>query len=247
MAAGVIRNLSNLGLAKPFPPCFFLAEDEEETEEEYEEDLREDSLEDDDDDEGGANHDEESQSFDSSSNNSETTTQLLRFAELISSDVQRYFGRSTDPDACDIYAERPCPKVSGRQRYYADFIKVASSGPPEQPEPLGPLAELFQEAQKKGRGLPMNQRRLPVSFWTEPVAQQLHGLSENCNSDMQEPSLGLIHNTEGSIGMFSTGMSSSSLSGTLSSSSTPDFSDLLAHWATDRDNPAEFSCDYQIS
>ncbi len=113
MAASVIRTLSNLGLAKPFPPCFFPAEDEEETEEEYEEELREDSLEEDEDAVASESQEEEPWSSDSFPNNAEMTNQLLRFAELISSDVQRYFGRSQDPDACDIYAERPCPKSRG--------------------------------------------------------------------------------------------------------------------------------------
>uniref|UniRef100_A0A672MRW6 Protein disulfide-isomerase n=1 Tax=Sinocyclocheilus grahami TaxID=75366 RepID=A0A672MRW6_SINGR len=120
------------------------------------------------------------------------TNQLLRFAELISSDVQRYFGRSQDPDACDIYAEKPCPKVGGRQRYYADFIKVASSGQGEEPESLGPLAELFQDAQRKGRGLPMSQRRLPVNTpWCghcrslEPIYAEVAGLLKNGSSEVR--------------------------------------------------------------
>ncbi|XP_042618153.1 protein PERCC1-like [Cyprinus carpio] len=257
MAASVIRtlsNLGNLGLAKPFPPCFFPAEDEEETEEEYEEDLREDSLEEEEDAVARESQEEEPWSFDSSPSNGEMTNQLLRFAELISNDVQRYFGRSQDPDACDIYAEKPCPKVGGRQRYYADFIKVASSGQAEEPESLGPLAELFQDAQRKGRGLPMSQRHLPVSFWTEPFAQQLDMLGD---TSMQNNSLSMINTSESSINintslsMFSNTsvctMTSSSISGTLSSSSTPDFSDLLAHWAMDRENPNEFNCDYPLT
>ncbi len=254
MAASVIRTLSSLGLAKPFPPCFFLAEDEEETEEEYEEELREDSLEEDEDAEASESQEEEPWSFDSFPNNAEMTNQLLRFAELISSDVQRYFGRSQDPDACDIYAERPCPKVGGRQRYYADFIKVASSGQAEEPESLGPLAELFQDAQRKARGLPMNQRCLPISFWTEPFAHQLDVLGD---ANTHENSLSMINTSESSsnihtsLSLFSNTsictMTSSSISGTLSSSSTPDFSDLLAHWAMDRENPDEFNCDYPLS
>jgi len=254
MAASVIRTLSSLGLAKPFPPCFFLAEDEEETEEEYEEELREDSLEEDEDAVTSGSQEEEPWSFDSFPNNAEMTNQLLRFAELISSDVQRYFGRSQDPDACDIYAERPCPKVGGRQRYYADFIKVASSGQVEEPESLGPLAELFQDAQRKARGLPMNQRHLPISFWTEPFAHQLDVLGD---ANTHENSLSMINTSESSsnihtsLSLFSNTsictMTSSSISGTLSSSSTPDFSDLLAHWAMDRENPDEFNCDYPLS
>lgn len=46
----------------------------------------------------------------------ETPLQLLRFSELISGDIQRYFGRKDrgqDPDACDIYADgRPASSLA---------------------------------------------------------------------------------------------------------------------------------------
>uniref|UniRef100_A0A672N0H8 Protein disulfide-isomerase n=1 Tax=Sinocyclocheilus grahami TaxID=75366 RepID=A0A672N0H8_SINGR len=100
MAASVIRTLSNLGLAKPFPPCFFPVEDEEETEEEYEEELREDSLEEEEDAVASESQEEEPWSFDSSPNNAEMTNQLLRFAELINTPWCGHC-RSLEP----IYAE----------------------------------------------------------------------------------------------------------------------------------------------
>lgn len=251
MAASVIRPLSNFGLARPLQACFLSVEDEEETEEEYDEELRrevDDSLEDEEDVVSIVSHEEEPWSFDPTPHNSEMTDQLLRFAELISNDVQRYFGRSQDPDTCDIYAETPCPKVGGRQRYYADFIKVASSGQGEEPESLGPLAELFQDAQRKGRGVPMSQRRLPISFWTEPLSHQLNVLSDTnspensfCMSSTSESSINInmYNNTNVCT------ITSSSIPVTLSSSSTPDFSDLLAHWAIDKDTN-EFNCDFQL-
>ncbi|XP_051561674.1 protein PERCC1-like [Myxocyprinus asiaticus] len=254
MAATVIRTLSHFGLARPLQTCFFPVEDEEETEEEYEEELREEvesSLEVEEDGVSSESKEEEPWSCDSSHNNTEMTNQLLRFAELISNDVQHYFGQSQDPDACDIYAERPYPKVGGCQRYYADFIKVASSGQEEEPESLGPLAELFHDAQRKGRGLPMSQCRLPISFWTEPLSHQLDVLSvtniqDNSLSMSKTPESSLNINT--SLGMFRNKdvctMASSNDSRTLSSSSTPDFSDLLAHWAMDKDNTSEFNCDF---
>lgn len=253
MASSVIRPLSNFALARPLHACFLSVEDEKETEEEYEEELRqevEDSLDDDEDVVSIVSHEEEPWSFDPTPHNSEMTNQLLRFAELISNDVQRYFGRSQDPDTCDIYAEMPCSKVGGRQRYYADFIKVASSGQGEEPEPLGPLAELFRDAQRKGRGLPMSQRHLPISFWTEPLSHQLFS-----DTNTQENSLGMANTSESSVNINSSlsmynntnvcTMTSSCIPGTLSSSSTPDFSDLLAHWAIDKDTN-EFNCDLQL-
>uniref|UniRef100_A0A8B9J880 Uncharacterized protein n=1 Tax=Astyanax mexicanus TaxID=7994 RepID=A0A8B9J880_ASTMX len=202
MAASVIRTISGFGLTRPVRTCFIPME-EEEPEDEYEEELREeveDRFEEDDSSVTESQEDEpwtENPSF----GQNEITDRLLQFAELISSDVQRYFGRGHDPDACDIYAERERLEVSGRQRYYADFMRVASSEEGAEPEKLGPLAELFREAHRKRQGLPMTQRCLPSSFWTEP---------RPCHS------------------------------------STPDFSDLLAQWATDRDSASEFSCDYQL-
>ncbi|XP_034400334.1 protein PERCC1 [Cyclopterus lumpus] len=120
----------------------------------------------------------------------DVTKQLLRFADLISRDVQRYFGRcSGDQEACDIYSDSVSVTTSGRLRYYDDLLKIARAGSPEVQEnrlktgaedqgvgvakgnsSLGPLAELFnQRGHSQGRGRPMVKRLLPLSFWTEPI------------------------------------------------------------------------------
>ncbi|XP_015459068.1 protein PERCC1 [Astyanax mexicanus] len=235
MAASVIRTISGFGLTRPVRTCFIPME-EEEPEDEYEEELREeveDRFEEDDSSVTESQEDEpwtENPSF----GQNEITDRLLQFAELISSDVQRYFGRGHDPDACDIYAERERLEVSGRQRYYADFMRVASSEEGAEPEKLGPLAELFREAHRKRQGLPMTQRCLPSSFWTEPRPCQLVTL------DDADTPYALRCSTESTLSTSNTPVS------TISSSSTPDFSDLLAQWATDRDSASEFSCDYQL-
>ncbi|KAK1885869.1 Toll-like receptor 2 type-1 [Dissostichus eleginoides] len=108
--------------------------------------------------------------------------------DLISRDVQRYFGRcSGDQEACDIYSDSVSVKTSGRLRYYDDLLKIARAGSPEEPENslktcaedrgdgvakgsgLGPLAELFKhKGPSQVRCRPMVQRHLPLSFWTEP-------------------------------------------------------------------------------
>ncbi|XP_066515587.1 protein PERCC1 [Hoplias malabaricus] len=240
MAASVIRTLSGYGLARPVQTCF-VPNEEEEAEEEYEEDPREemeDSFEEEDS-PNAQSQKEEPWAEDPSFVHTEMTDRLLRFAELISSDVQRYFGCSHDPEACDIYADRVCPEISGRQRYYADFMRVASSEQGQEPEKLGPLAELFKEAHRKRQGLPMTQRRLPSSFWTEPQPFHLTNTQDTL-SISTETSLCSNNNTPIST------LSTATPVTTISSSSTPDFSDLLAHWANDRDNGSEFSCDYQL-
>ncbi|KAM9583318.1 protein PERCC1 [Trichechus inunguis] len=148
----------------------------------------------------------------------ETARQLLRFSELISGDIQRYFGRKDqgqDPDARDIYGEGRGAGRSARERYYNDLVQEARGGAPDEPpdtaEPpaLGPLAELFEYGlgrcagpggghglrlqRKYGHITPMTQRQLPPSFWREPAPSPL----------------GLLH------------------------PSTPDFSDLLANWTAE--------------
>uniref|UniRef100_A0AAY4A6M6 Uncharacterized protein n=1 Tax=Denticeps clupeoides TaxID=299321 RepID=A0AAY4A6M6_9TELE len=208
MAASVIRTLSDFGLVTPLQPCFLPAQEEEELEEEELEEKGQGDEEDGEerDEEDGTTQREGFWSSDSALAHNESTNRLLRFAELISSDVRRYFGRSQEPDSCDIYAEQPCPGGGGRQRYYDDLVRIAHSKE-EEPNTLGPLAELFQAEHRKGRGLPMSQRRLPISFWTEPHPGAAAGM--------------------------------------LGASGTPDFSDLLAHWATEKDNESDLPGDTQ--
>lgn len=237
MASSVIRTLSGFGLVRPVHSCYIPTE-EGEVEDKYEEELREDSSE-----EGSFPpadiQEDELWCENLSVGHTEMTDRLLRFAELISTDVQRYFGHGHNSDACDIYEDKLCSGVSGRQRYYADFMKVASSEQCEEPEKLGPLAELFKEAHKKRQGLPMTQRHLPSSFWREPCP--FHHFGEVNMPDLLSCSTGhMLRSTNTPVSTLDTPVS------TINSSGTPDFSDLLAHWATDRDSASEFSCDYQL-
>ncbi|XP_068276482.1 protein PERCC1 [Nyctibius grandis] len=196
MAAGVIRPLAELRLPSPFPhglllpvrpePDFpDLSEEEEEEEEEDEEETTEESA--------GLELAVPSAA--------ETTLQLLKFSELISSDIQRYFGRRGREEAV------PEDCGSPRRRAEAQPEAVAPRGAHR----LGPLAELFEygvhrclpprEAgsrtqrleRKYGHITPMHRRKLPPSFWKEPGPGPA----------------GLLH------------------------ASTPDFSDLLAHWTVE--------------
>lgn len=99
----------------------------------------------------------------------EMTLQLLQFAERISEDIQRYFGRKSkeeDADSCNIYEDGCSPPRSGRVSYHKDQVRISQSGKPDaeddSPDPqvklqpcqprggkegaekLGPLAELFE-------------------------------------------------------------------------------------------------------
>lgn len=214
MAASVIRSLSAFGPSHPAHTCFIPADEEE-----YEEELRE---EEDEDPTGGESPVGSPLSGDLFT---ETTDRLLRFAELISSDVQRYFGRSHDSETCSVHAGRSRPD-------YSNIVQAASSEQRDEPGNLGPLAELFRNAPVRNLGLPMIQRRLPSSFWTEPGPDPLcvsANIPDRVTCSMETIS------ASNNIPVISTG-----------SSSTPDFSDLLEHWASERDNTAEFCCEYQL-
>ncbi|XP_041086745.1 protein PERCC1-like [Polyodon spathula] len=147
MTAGVIRNLTDFRLAFQHP-FYTLTEQQEDLEEEEEEGA------------GGAAAPQHS-----SHGTTERTIQLLRFADLINCDIQRYFGKKSkeeDPDACEIYEDRlSAAGRSGRERYYADLMRVAQSRGREEEakeqlphaltalcsqdniQQLGSLAELF--------------------------------------------------------------------------------------------------------
>lgn len=112
MATGVIRNFH---IQAPAPAYFhtFLhsqmkekpqeREDEEDQDEEEEEEVEEECL--------------DQFIMNPAQNVLDVTSQLLRFADLISHDVQRYFGRSSaDREACDIYDDSVSVVSSGRLR-----------------------------------------------------------------------------------------------------------------------------------
>nr|XP_056722461.1 protein PERCC1 [Euleptes europaea] len=186
MAAGVIQNLSKFRLPAAFQHSFLPAatchemvfqdssEEEEMEGEEEEDDERE-----------GMQLEDSPRSLSPgqggwvasdkpSLSNSDMTLQLLQFAERISGDIQRYFGRKgkdEDGDPRNIYDDRGAPLLSGRVLYYTDLVRISQSGEPEEGDEfsdtlktpaqldpplwrclcgkdgtrkLGPLAELFE-------------------------------------------------------------------------------------------------------
>ncbi|XP_051488484.1 protein PERCC1 [Apus apus] len=201
MAAGVIRPLAELRLPSPFPhgllparpepDCPDLSEEEEEEEEEDEEDEEEESA--------GSEL--------AVPSTAETTLQLLKFSELISCDIQRYFGRQGREEAAGGHA---VPEDCGSPRQ-AEAQPEAPRGSSGAAQRLGPLAELFEYGvhrclpargaggktqrleRKYGHITPMHRRKLPASFWREPGPGPA----------------GLLH------------------------AGTPDFSDLLANWTAE--------------
>ncbi|KAL6110932.1 percc1 [Pungitius sinensis] len=204
MAAGVIRNFLVRAPAPAYFPLIFqrspckedrdveMLEDKPDTTED-EEEREVDEEEEEEDVESDAQEEEEEclEDFLNPAHRAlDVTKQLLRFADAISRDVQRYFGRcSGDQEGCDIYSDSVSVTTGGRLRYYDDLLKIARAGSQEEqdnssatgPEGrgvgvaegnggLGPLAELFsQRGPSQGPNRPMIKRLLPLSFWTEPI------------------------------------------------------------------------------
>ncbi|KAK6171293.1 hypothetical protein SNE40_019515 [Patella caerulea] len=54
------------------------------------------------------------------------TRQLLDFADLVNSDIKKFFGpKKGAEDSCDIYADKWKTIKSGRERYYRDLLRIA--------------------------------------------------------------------------------------------------------------------------
>lgn len=167
----------------------------------------------------------------------DVTKQLLRFADLISRDVQRYFGRSSGEEASDIYSDPISITTSGRLRYYDDLLKIARAGSPEEPENaapcredeggsgLGPLAELFQlGGPGQAHNRPMIKRHLPLSFWSEP-SPRCSTAASGCAPHTTNTCDNAAPEDGGPTGQTPPPHCTNCLE-----SSQPDFSDLLAFW-----------------
>ncbi|CAM4524253.1 protein PERCC1 [Lepidochelys kempii] len=163
MAAGVIRNLPEFRLPASFQHSFLhptppqdmdfqdLSDEEEVEEEDYYDVEEQDSP---------PCHspgtEEQKVTAGCSQSDAEMTLQLLKFSELISCDIQRYFGRKAkdeDPDSCNIYEDCFSPRRLGRELYYADLMRLAQSGELDDEDAQGPVAPPGQLDQRVWRSI----------------------------------------------------------------------------------------------
>ncbi len=131
-----------------------LVQEENEFEEEVDEEFSDEEMEfgDDDAENGEPKYDD-------------VTQKLLKFAEMVNADIQKFFGNRKDEDSCDIYEDKWTSGKSGRELYYADILRIAQGRDVDEPESpkkkdqdhngktytgkmdkkigLGPLADLF--------------------------------------------------------------------------------------------------------
>ncbi|XP_038275515.1 protein PERCC1 [Dermochelys coriacea] len=163
MAAGVIRNLPEFRLPASFQHSFLHPtppqdmdfqdlSDEEEVEEEDDYDVEEEDS------PPCHSPGREGQNVTAgcSQSDAEVTLQLLKFSELISCDIQRYFGRKAkdeDPDSCNIYEDGFTPRRLGRELYYADLMRLAQSGELDDEDAQGPAVPPGQLDQRVWRSI----------------------------------------------------------------------------------------------
>ncbi|XP_010618816.1 protein PERCC1 [Fukomys damarensis] len=238
MATGVIQPLCDFRLSLQSHQPFLPSEPEPpETSEEEEEEESERELEA----EGpsGCSQDPQSPEVPPEGPDSpETPLQLLRFSQLISGDIQRYFGpkdKGQDPDSCDIYADSCSASCSARELYYADLVRLAQGGPsedkeatesgvcsswgPERPAcrsadgvpPLGLLDELFDYGlqQFAGPSISAGLRLRLEQKYGHITPMTQRKLPPSFWKEPAPSALGLLH------------------------PGTPDFSDLLASWSAE--------------
>ncbi|KAM5331341.1 protein PERCC1 [Glossophaga mutica] len=260
MATGVIRPLCDFQLPLPSLQPFLpldpeppdtSEEEEEEEEGEEEEEEGEEEEEEDLEGEGPRSRSPAPQSSGWATaapeeappgpSSAETPLQLLRFSELISGDIQRYFGRkdrTQDPDACDIYADGHRGRSSARKLYCTDPVHPAQGGLPDDDrasgpgahsprgpqgqvqetglggdrvQPLGPLAELFDYGLQQFSGP-------GVTAGPRLRLEQKYGHITPMTQRKLPPSF-WKEPAPSPLGLLHPG--------------TPDFSDLLASWSVE--------------
>ncbi|KAI8794205.1 lateral signaling target protein 2 [Biomphalaria glabrata] len=178
----------------------------------------------------------------------DVTSQLLHFAEMVSADIQKFFGRSKGhEDGCDVYEDKWAATKSGRELYYSDrgSPKATQSLRTKQRGNLSLLLRLPTRTRQghpgilgrgmtkgnhvvpghKGRVTPMQERNLPASFRCEPCSVfNNQGQTESC----VQPVFGTVPRCEPYGDQARHEMVGQNPM--MATSKLPDFTDLVESW-----------------
>ncbi|XP_063788498.1 protein PERCC1 [Pseudophryne corroboree] len=250
MATGVIRNLSEFKLPPSFQHPFLLPEltqdiDFQDSSEEEDEMLEEEEMDGFSDGEQAAiRSTNRSNPYDNGTEDSctEMTEQLLKFSELISSDIQRYFGQKTkeeDPDSCNIYEDYFIPRLSGGQEmYYQDLMKIAQSRDHDKADVFNPLTPPVELDQKFLKTIKEDPKKLgPLTelfnFGLRKYTRQKVAMGKDGRLQRLERKYAHIVPMHRRLLPLSFWKEPSPIPLCILNTNTPDFSDLLENWTSD--------------
>lgn len=197
------------------------------------------------------------------------TRQLLDFATMVSTDIQKFFGRKKgDDDSCDIYEDKWVSTKSGRELYYADLMKIVHGEDKGGKESNSPLLDISNSVSENKDNRNMFTGKLDKKIGIGPLNELFeYGLRHFLTHKKLKPSKELKRlksdgkRFEGLTPMQSRKLPSSffrepgsqqanpdtrtnSGHSVLQTNNPPDFSDLLESWRLDRN---EFSGDMSSS
>ena len=172
---------------------------------------------------------------------------LLKFAENVNCDIQKYFGRrKNDSDSCDIYEDKWTSGKSGRELYYAELLRIAHgensenksakasssrtlnktikdeyTGKVNKEAGLGPLNELFEVS--------MNDKGKTV----KDVTQRVNKKGKSAKSDTKSNDFIPMNKRKLPKSFWDepSGANKKVNGDPSAESSGPDFSDLLLNWS----------------
>lgn len=194
----------------------------------------------------------------------DVTKQLLDFASMVSTDIQKFFGRKKgDDDSCDIYEDKWVSTKSGRELYYADLMKIVHGEDKVGKESSSsPLLDISNSVSENKDNRDMFTGRLDKKIGIGPLnelfeyglrhfladkklkqSKELKRLKSDVKrfdnvTPMQSRKLPTSFFHEPGAQQTSTDARTSSGSNVLQTNNPPDFSDLLESWRLDRN---EFS------
>lgn len=203
-------------------------------------------------------------------NEPDITRQLLDFATMVSTDIQKYFGRKKgDDDSCDIYEDKWVSTKSGRELYYADLMKIVHGEDKVGKDGSSPLLDISNSVSsenKDNRNMFTGKadKKIGIGPLNELFEYGLrHFLSDKklkhskelkrLKSDVKRfDNVTPMHNRklpnsffrEPGVQQTNSDTRTNTGSSVLQTNNPPDFSDLLESWRLDRN---EFSGDMSSS